>query len=235
MKADSYAEFQALPAAVQKRVLKKNRDWNTEHDDWWDYVYSQFREDMKAKGISVDRIQFSGFWSQGDGASFNGDVEDFSLFISSHECLANFQELAEHNKTDYLDLRASWDSRSTQYCHSNTLRYSFDNGLTEPDEDDYDSPLLYQVYRRQHEHVMSLIESFEDWVETVIKEHCDDLYKQLEEEYDHLTSDEAIVDNMLANESLQDAIDEAVEYLGLEEKEEEGEDDEQQTTQEHLA
>lgn len=217
MKAGTYDEFLALPKAVRDHVLDKNRDWNVEHYEWWDCVYEQFKEDMYAKGISVDRMQFSGFWSQGDGASFNGGIHDLSLFVKSHERLAEFEELAKYDEAGDVDIRASWESRSNYYCHSNTLHYSFDNGLTEPYEHDYDSALRYQIQYRLHEDLMKLIESFEEAVEPVIKDHCDDLYRSLEEAHDCLT-DEPIIESMLANDALQEAIDEAVEALGPEDE-----------------
>ena len=42
------------------------------HDEWWDDVYEVFKEDMSAIGVHVETIYFSGFWSQGDGACFEG-------------------------------------------------------------------------------------------------------------------------------------------------------------------
>lgn len=221
MKAETYAEFQALPQAVQDRVLEKNRDWNVEHDAWWDGVYEQFKEEMQAKGMCVDRMQFSGFWSQGDGASFDGNIENITLFVNSQGHLAEFKELAEHDVKDTMGLyvRASWSSRG-HYSHSNSLRYSFEDGMGEPDERDYSSALLYQVDRCLYKDLMEKITAFESAVETTVRDHCDDLYKRLEEEYDYLTSDEPIIESMLANDALQDAIDEAVDHLGLEEEDE---------------
>lgn len=221
MKAETYAEFQALPKAVKDRVLEKNRDWNVEHGEWWDDVYEQFKEGVQAKGMCVDRMQFSGFWSQGDGASFDGDIDNLTLFVAGHERMAEFAELIEHatKGTMNLHIDASWKSRGG-YCHARTLSHSFDSNLVEPDENDYDSPLLYQVHRRLYEDLNSLTDKFALGIEEVVEDHCDRLYKNLEEEYDCLTSDESIIESMLANDALQEAIDEAVDYLGLEEEDE---------------
>ena len=38
-------------------------------DDWYECVYDRFKEEGRDKGFSIDEIQFSGFYSQGDGAS----------------------------------------------------------------------------------------------------------------------------------------------------------------------
>ena len=66
---------------TKDELIDKHRHWNVEHIDWWDCTYSDFKERMTAIGIEVDRMYFSGFWSQGDGACFEGSVSDWRLFL----------------------------------------------------------------------------------------------------------------------------------------------------------
>ncbi len=69
---------------------EKARSWYRElgpHDDWWDAVYEDFERVCEILGIRLKTtpvrlmgggtrakpcIWFSGFWSQGDGACFEG-------------------------------------------------------------------------------------------------------------------------------------------------------------------
>src|SRR5690349_7069500 len=54
----------------------KAREWYREascHDEWWDAVYDDATQCGKILGIRIDKIYFSGFWSQGDCAQFEGD------------------------------------------------------------------------------------------------------------------------------------------------------------------
>jgi hypothetical protein len=45
------------------------------YDDWYDHIYEDAKEEGASKGFDIDDIAFSGFWSQGDGAMWTGDVE----------------------------------------------------------------------------------------------------------------------------------------------------------------
>jgi hypothetical protein len=75
--------FEALTKRQQDEILDKHRHYNTEHLDWWDGVYDCFKTDMADIGIDVDRMYFSGFYSQGDGACFEGSVDDWPKFLES--------------------------------------------------------------------------------------------------------------------------------------------------------
>ena len=44
------------------------------HDEWWDCTYEMMKEDGLKQGFRVRDIRFSGFCSQGDGASWCGSV-----------------------------------------------------------------------------------------------------------------------------------------------------------------
>jgi hypothetical protein len=77
-----------LPGCTHPK--EKARSWYRElspHDDWWDAVYEDFEQVCEILGICLKTtpvrlmvggtqakpcIWFSGFWSQGDGASFEG-------------------------------------------------------------------------------------------------------------------------------------------------------------------
>jgi hypothetical protein len=43
-------------------------------DDWYEEIYARAKEDGPERGFNIDEIQFSGFHSQGDGASWTGTL-----------------------------------------------------------------------------------------------------------------------------------------------------------------
>ena len=69
-----------LPENIQKKVLEEYRDWTTDHD-WWDYIYENWIEKLGGLGFNDVEISFSGFWSQGDGASFTAKSIDVAKYI----------------------------------------------------------------------------------------------------------------------------------------------------------
>ena len=73
-----------VTSSQRTALLEKYRYINVEHDEWWDCVESDFKEDMKAVGIDVHRIHFSGFCSQGDGACFVDQLDNALVYLDHH-------------------------------------------------------------------------------------------------------------------------------------------------------
>jgi len=66
--------------SISTALIEKHRQINVECMDWWECVYENFKERMAKVGIEVDKIYFSGFWSQGDGACFEGTINPLRFF-----------------------------------------------------------------------------------------------------------------------------------------------------------
>ena len=65
--------FDELPENVQNRIIEENRFINVEDVDWFDYLEDDFHEMLKLLGFTNIKSNFSGFGAQGDGASFTAD------------------------------------------------------------------------------------------------------------------------------------------------------------------
>jgi len=201
--------FDALTARQKDEILDKHRHWNVEHFEWWDGVYDCFKRDMEIIGIEVDRMYFSGFSSQGDGACFEGRVGDWPKFLESvgYTCPA-LTALAA----------ASWGfsvKHSGHYYHANCTHFSADMvGPNDYSESEIDQFIYtYSPYSTdiQNAAFVAVLQGYDcnklhDEFEEAFKGHMRKLYAQLEEEYDHLTSDEAILESLEANDELEDAI-----------------------------
>lgn len=70
------------------KELSDDRKWeivsNHISDDWHDDLIQVFEDELQESGFNQSTISYSGFWSQGDGASFTCDDIDIQLFISKH-------------------------------------------------------------------------------------------------------------------------------------------------------
>lgn len=206
--------FDALPEDLKDKILEKHRHWNVEHIDWWDSVYDSFTYDMAQIGIGVDRMYFSGFWSQGDGACFEGHVCDWTAFLKS----VGYSDAA---LIKHATVAFSFAVHHRgHYYHENCTSFDADLPLPASDEDEWFlehfSP--YQDDRHSlHEAVWIAIingysnDSFEREFTEAFKGHMQTLYGMLEEEYEQLTSDEAILDSLEVNDQLEDAINDAME------------------------
>ena len=206
--------FKALPQTAQDSILEKRRDWNVGHD-WWDSVYEQFIEKMKEEGIEVltktvrayrgnnyetPAIYFSGFSSQGDGACFEGRVDDWDIVLRKQD----FPLLLKHFD-EFTCMQLRWYS-SGNYCHENTL--SFNDDYVELVEPGDVSALRRIALEQLHKELTLEWERFKEHFKEVVKSHCRSLYEDLEEEHVHLTSDEAILESLSTNDMLDELIKE---------------------------
>ena len=206
-----------LPESVKSRILDDNRYWNVEHHEWWGCVYDNFREDMKAIGIDVDVMYFSGFWSQGDGACFEGRVCDWDLFLKS-------LGYTDPVLVNHFSQNASFSVKhSGHYYHENCTSFSMEFSLPEEfDEEDFLQVYGYGEELRDATLIATLSQYNGDKLEAefteAFKDHMRTLYRRLEEEYDHLTSDEAVLESLEANDQLDDLIAEHTEELELQDE-----------------
>lgn len=205
--------FDNLPERAKELILTKYRDWNTEHIDWWDSVYDLFKQDMDNIGVDVDRMYFSGFWSQGDGACFEGSVREWGVFLQSlgYTDPALIKHAADH-------FRLSVEHRG-YYYHENCTSFCVDLPLPCHNEDEeFITDFLPAAYERGslHEAVwVTLLANFdssklEEEFTEALRNHMRELYTRLEAEYDYLTSDDAVLDALEAYDMLEDLITDAI-------------------------
>lgn len=204
-------KFNMLPEKQRKAVLDKYRAWLVDHCDWWDCVEENFKSDMDAIGVYVDKIHFSGFWSQGDGACFDGKVHDWPLFLTT----LGYSDAALIYAAENFD----WDftSKHSHYLYSHHKSVSYDGELNLPDDvDDYYFADRYLEWGPDDIRTATMMTNLSNYnaralqeeFMTVFENHMIDLYKQLGEEYDYLTSDESVLDSLDSNDRLEDAMEE---------------------------
>jgi hypothetical protein len=170
-----------------EKVINKHRDINVNFD-WWDFIYEDFKE-HNDEYFDIDKIYFSGFWSQGDGAMF----EYSSISDRLKDIFIDGLDLSPMRK-GWLRNNVSVSGKGVQrglYYHekscSHSIYWEVDNG------DLYWDRPLYQW-------IESFANDFENFVEELYSNLCCDLYSTLEKEYTHLTSDESILESLESNQ-----------------------------------
>lgn len=187
-------EFEELSQKAQRRVLDAIRE--TEPDaDWYVDTLCDVNRTATRLGISIDRdgkgkslnIRFSGFWSQGDGASFTGRYAHHpNAPTDIREYAPRDAEL--HRIADLLDelQNANTTSIKATISRNHNVRYSHENSVdiivTRGDDDD-------AVSAQVDAQLCDLLRDFMRWI-----------YKQLETEYENQTSDERLAEIVDANE-----------------------------------
>jgi hypothetical protein len=188
-----------------EKLLEKHRHWNVEHIDWWDSTYEMFREDMQEQGIDVERMYFSGFWSQGDGACFEGHIEDTIMFLDKNckpEEYPMIRMVVANGGRVRLSVR-----QSGHYYHENCTAFSMDADM--PSNVMEQRTEFHEQVVEGYDKVMEKeIDDFEKESIEIFKNFMRKLYRNLEQEYDYLTSDDAVAEAIQANDLTDDEGDE---------------------------
>lgn len=188
-------EFYELSPAVQNQVIERERENVTDYD-WWQDVVDEYKEKLNKLGWEKVEIEFTGFHSQGDGASFTASMNSPSQIIKF------VKEVLELNYPDkvleevYLQIVRT-DSR---YFHENTIdsycNWEGDEQIIEDYPFGPEVPFTYDLNE-----VCDEIEAkARPWARSFSKE----IYRALEKEHDYLTCDDSVIDYIEANGFLFD-------------------------------
>lgn len=156
--------------------------------EWWDSVYEDYKENIIAEYFDVTKIYFSGFWSQGDGAMFEYDGITDKLFNDFVDSLDLSPMRKQWLKTQgYVSAQGR---QSGHYYHEKSCSHRI---YLEPN-------FSWQSAETFANWIESFQDDFEEYVKDEYVELACSLYSALEEEYDYLTSDEAIKEHLIINE-----------------------------------
>ena len=182
---------------------EKARSWYRESCldyEWYDFVYEDFETICGILGVTLrtspvglygggtrdkPHLYWTGFWNQGDGASFEGTyahAKGAAKAIRAHapkddELHRIADALQAVQKPNFWQLHTTISQRGRYYHeHTMTIEIERDSPTWQPPTDDA-----------------------EDTVTEAMRDLARWLYRQLRAEYEHLTSDEAIDEILVAN------------------------------------
>lgn len=179
---------------LSEDAKEKARDWWREGGleyEWWDFIFEDAKEAGKILGIDIKDVYFSGFWSQGDGACFEGSYEYQKGSVKAIKAYAPKDkelhriavELSKAQKPYFYNISAhikQYGQYSHEYCTEIKVYGDGDIG---------ENYINYFVDANTHDTFSELFRDFMRWI-----------YKRLEEEYDYLNSDEQIDESIRINE-----------------------------------
>ena len=195
---------------LSDKAKEKARAWFRDGNDdthWADVVYEDAATLGAYMGIDLRtrtekarngepmcglvNIYYSGFWSQGDGACFEGNWHAKAIDVAGLKQAAP-QDTKLHViadglaavAKDYPEARAT-TKHSGHYYHSGCMAVDWNVG-THPTEDD---PPHSWYDDFDSDSLTDLLRSFADWI-----------YRQLEEAYEQENSNEQVDENIICNE-----------------------------------
>lgn len=207
--------FEELPENIQEKAIDNLRDINVDHN-WYEYSFDYYKELLENVGFENAEISFSGFWSQGDGASFVADCDaqkilnymffenegQMSWLIKKGLKDKAMEEVKRWNlwftmAENHGSIHFSIKRNSSRYSHENTISPDVEIDTDYQDKGTWNNGAWESVF-------MSKVnqEKLETMFEEYVRDWCRKIYKGLESEYEYLTSDESVLDTILANEYL---------------------------------
>lgn len=214
MEARQYSvfTFEELPEDIQEMAIDNLRDINVDHN-WYEDSFDYYKELLENAGFENAEISFSGFWSQGDGASFVADCDAQkilnSMFFENEGQIAwlikkgltdkAMEEMKRWNlwftmAEKHGSIQFSIYRHSSRYSHENTVSPIVNIDSDYQDSGAWNNGVWESVF-------MSKVnqEKLETMFEEYVRDWCRKIYSGLEAEYDYLTSPEAIRETIEAN------------------------------------
>lgn len=172
-------------------------------DDWYEEIINRAKYEGPERGFNIDEVMFTGFHSQGDGASWTGHV-DLATFIAYHNKpddaeYSLYVVLAELIKDGWCEGHMLISRVGFYYNHSGTMRSDgIDERIQYADDDSViERGILEGANVKELAKSIGSEELFnelDNWALHKAQKFADEIYKQLREEYDAYTSDEYFKD-----------------------------------------
>lgn len=198
-------KFSDLPTQELKdAAIKCHQDINVDYHDWADHVLDQWKEKLESLGYSDPDIEYSGFWSQGDGASFTSTQvplpsTDPDVIQAWDQLTGAAALIGEHITEDIADLAYGSVKRGhSRYYHENTVSVEWE--WNDPPYGRYGSRVEPECLAPFTLALSEAVIAYFDNLEDVVRDLCRDIYSDLEKEYEYQTSDEAVAESLEANE-----------------------------------
>lgn len=184
---------------VPQELMDKYREINVGHD-WWDCTYDYWKSRLARMGVEVDEINFSGFWSQGDGACFTGQVSSKQIkrFMRIHGMRDRYRSI--YTLADHVSIWVAINRNSNRhYSHSNCVTPEAEMeypSWIDAESDDIRDAVVWELYQDTE----LWWKDFDKECVEVLRGYMDDIYRDLEKEYDYLTSDEVVAEAIITND-----------------------------------
>lgn len=198
---------------LSQKAQQKAREWYIEGMDyqWWEGVYEMCIEDGKEKGFYIDKINFSGFYSQGDGACWQGQVDVRQWLEENCADSIGLSAWCALIQDDIVSKFVPVTTSPSNYSHENTMVF----GDVEDDTDSfaYDYPVqlpsifkgmtianLFDIIASDTECELKTVEDITKAIEESGKKYAKEIYSRLREEYEYLCSEEMMLDHFNCND-----------------------------------
>lgn len=201
--------YNELSDKAKQRVLEK---WaESSHFDL-DHIIDDHKSYGSERGFDIEDVRWSGFYSQGDGASWQGQIRidrflDHYLKEDTHDH-HRYIVLRELMRDGWCEGRANVHYSGAWYANSAHMNVEYNDGADPLIATPYatiespDSVLQGAGVRELAEGINldTLLNDLTVWMQTEAREYADEIFHALRKEYEYLTSEEHMAEMAEAND-----------------------------------
>lgn len=195
-----------LKALHPKRFDKEHSDWaaSCASYDWWGDVFGEAKKrGLDEHGYVIEDLQFSGFWSQGDGASWSGYV-NIPKFIKLHGLEDDPDWFVLHQMVNDALANTTVDIiTSGRDTHEYTMQVREIEQYSGGGDHEFLTGILAGTSISSvmdDEETSSMLLTAEGYILDAARDFARSIYRELEEEYSYITSEESFIDHCEINE-----------------------------------
>ena len=166
--------------------------------DWWEYMEERLREDLAPAGVRDIKLQFSLSYSQSDYATFEGRID-----VHKWMDVTKYGELTYAEKYPALHLALAdygEDASVTTYNRSCCARVNLDGNVA---GNTYPAGIFTGLEQEAWDELVEEQLSsagLEDEMQSDVDAECQELYTDLRDEYEHMTSEESFIESCECND-----------------------------------
>lgn len=176
--------FNELSTAAQQKAIDKISNSDYIYDQWWDYIYDNFKSDAAEFGVDIDANEIT--FNLDRGSFFGVDAEGVTIndeFVKKTLKLKNMP---------YIDIKFNVAKVGLQH-----IEFPRDRWHHSKDNDSgWYELIMENVSSKMKPKVKELVAGMMD----KLSDLCAKSYEDLRAEYDHMLSDEYIRDMIEAND-----------------------------------
>lgn len=189
-----------------KELIDKWRDVHVDCTYWHEDIIDRWKKELLPKfGIDCTEINFTGFWSQGDGASFTGmvtrDERFLTLMTGSTQSYPFVRKmLADDMENICIKIERI---RGARYYHECSVGVEIESAtfvdLAARRDESEDDDALAAIYEVWDTVLTRELGDLEDEAQAYVRKIMCRIYEELQAEFEYLTSDETITEWLDAN------------------------------------
>jgi hypothetical protein len=187
-----YTFDELSPEAKDHAIENERSSMDDTMGDWWyEGIIEEEDNKLRDEGLYDVGIEFSGFNSQGDGASFTGKVKDVKLFVKGTLGMKNVDDRVLEN------IEISIVRIDRRYFHENSVRFDCE---VDSEEEDI---VLFRAPGSGLDIKISIpgqCQKIEEVGAPWVKSRCKEIYSRLNKEYDSYFEDDHIIADIKAND-----------------------------------